>query len=465
MNATSQSLYRYIVERRKALGTPLSQTHNDPHVTDMNRWTQLVTTAEDFERVDHTVIELVDFLLTCHPVGKLAVQPEGPALGSGYLGHALIFAYTAERYGQLKLRDATNTVVESALAEIPFNLHRIGLYGSVAAFGWLCSHLERNFPWFEPVSLDDLDSELHDFVLGQKWPFNYDLITGLVGIGVYALERERASGDALAQLIINKLADTAEVDSDGARWHTPPSQLAPMIRKSAPLGEYNLGLAHGIPGIIGFLARAVGSGIGGDSAIELLRLSNRWLLKNRLGVEHASSFTSRLWEGEPASTSRAAWCYGDPGILVQLLYSAHVLNDRLLFDISEDIVSKLVSRTNVQDQVIDAALCHGSSGLMHIANRVFQYTGELRDKNFASLWLQDTLRRRTPGEGVAGFTYHTPSLPPGYPYPRRSELQRGFLEGIVGIGLSLFATIDRRVPAWDRALLVDLPEKGPPEFC
>lgn len=44
-------------------------------------------------------------------------------------------------------------------------------------------------------------------------------------------------------------------------WWTNPAWLIPETREKCPRGYYNLGLAHGVPGVIGLLGRACAPGV------------------------------------------------------------------------------------------------------------------------------------------------------------------------------------------------------------
>ena len=80
-----------------------------------------------------------------------------------------------------------------------------------------------------------------------------DLVAGLVGAGVYFLSRPPSpTVRRHLEEIVYRLEETAEYLDDGIAWWTNtifgPSRVVP---------GFNLGLAHGVPGIVAFLARAL----------------------------------------------------------------------------------------------------------------------------------------------------------------------------------------------------------------
>src|SRR5262249_2093599 len=139
---------------------------------------------------------------------------------------------------------------------------------------------------------------------GQSpWKDDYDLISGLVGFGVYALERMTPGADATRlaavvclERVINRLAETAEHRAEGITWWTNPAWLPPETRPRWPPGYYNVGLAHGVPGVIALLGcvcaapsprvlsptmgeRTRGEGVALPQARALLNGAVRWLLE------------------------------------------------------------------------------------------------------------------------------------------------------------------------------------------
>src|SRR5262249_20069375 len=134
----------------------------------------------------------------------------------------------------------------SGALEIGFTLHHLGDDDAVAAVCGRCDEIARAG------------------VSGPTWQYVYDLCHGLVGIGVYAVER----GDrTLAVRVLDQLDRLAERDRDGEiAWLTRPELLIDWQLAQAPHGYYNLGVAHGMPGIMALAARYSDADIERDRA-------------------------------------------------------------------------------------------------------------------------------------------------------------------------------------------------------
>ena len=79
--------------------------------------------------------------------------------------------------------------------------------------------------------------------------------------------------------------------------------LPPETRAGLPRGHYNLGLAHGVPGVIGFLGLVRAAGIAQDIARPLLDGAVSWLLAQRRAFDVGERFPIFVGEG---MTIRAA---------------------------------------------------------------------------------------------------------------------------------------------------------------
>jgi len=67
------------------------------------------------------------------------------------------------------------------------------LYVGLAGVGWALAHLQDRQPGLGGENeLTEIDQALLEHLDQSPWPDTYDLIDGLVGFGVYALERGRA---------------------------------------------------------------------------------------------------------------------------------------------------------------------------------------------------------------------------------------------------------------------------------
>ncbi|HEV7518070.1 MAG TPA: lanthionine synthetase LanC family protein, partial [Thermoanaerobaculia bacterium] len=228
-------------------------------------------------------------------------------------------------------------------------------------------------------------------------------------------------------------------------------------RETYPEGHYNLGVAHGVPGVIGFLALALDAAAGlpaatAEEARRLLEGAVDWVLAQRLPTGAASLFPYNFTPGMEPSASRLAWCYGDLGIAATLLAAARVAGEPAWEAEALVTARHAAARPAEGAGVVDAGLCHGAAGVAHLFNRLHQASGDDALGAAARAWFGRALALRQPGEGIGGFRAW---LPDGA--DRAGDLgwrsDPGFLTGVAGIGLALLAATTPVAPDWDRVLL------------
>jgi lantibiotic modifying enzyme len=325
-------------------------------------------------------------------------------------------------------------------------------YAGFTGIAWAVEHLMPA----SQESDDDLNASIDEALEaglrssdGAEWLRSAELVAGLAGFGVYALERMPRPGAArILESIVARVAELSERVPDGITWWTAPEQLPRESRLRTPEGCYNLGVAHGIPGVIGFLGQVCSAGVATCQARELLDGAVRWLLARRSRRGEAAFPTWIAPTGNPRAR-RVSWCYGNPGIALALLVAARAVGERRWEVEALDLALESAAQGIGESSVIEACLCHGSAGNGHLFNRLFQETGDPRFRDAAVAWFERTLELRKPGSGLAGFE----SQVPGEDGKTVWRGVPGFLNGVSGIGLALLAATTAVEPAWDRALL------------
>ena len=303
------------------------------------------------------------------------------------------------------------------------------------------------------VPIQDIDEALYAYVGRTPWTGHYDLIGGLVGIGVYALERlPRPPAGAMLARVIDRLDELAEHNALGITWFTSPELLPDQQRTHYPTGYYNLGLAHGVPGVIGLLARAYAVGVAPGKVGRLLSGAVAWSLAQQITPdgEGAGGFPAWVAPGQTAPVARLAWCYGDPGVAVTLLAAARAAHVPAWEQAALAIARRAVHHARENSGVKDSCLCHGAAGLGHLFNRHYQATGDPQLGEAARGWFAQALTLRQPNVGIAGFCHWGTTASGALGWVDDPSL----LNGAAGIALALLAATTPIEPAWDRLLLL-----------
>jgi hypothetical protein len=354
-----------------------------------------------------------------------------PATAGASLDHgagiSLFFAYHGAAAGGDGDRDMAVRFIEGALEQSARAERTFDLYGGYLGVGWTLAHLEgRLLDLGEDDPNDSLDRALLD-LLGRPWPGDFGLSGGLVGIGVYALERlPRAGAAELLGLVVARLAELAVSESGSLTWRTVQALLAEDMRADHPHGLNDLGVAHGAAGVIAFLGRAHTAAA---AAGPLLDDAVAWLLDQRLPAGAGSVFPYFVGADVEPEPARAAWCYGDPGIAAGLLAAGRAASESGWVDEAMAIARHAASRPAADCGVTEPTLCHGAAGLGHIYNRLYQLTGDDLLGDAARAWFARVLNEELPTHD-------------------------GLLTGSAGIGLALIAATADVAPDWDAVLLL-----------
>ncbi len=394
--------------------------------------------------------------------------PPSPSLSGGTAGLALFFAYLAAARDGDEDGERSLDLLGSAIDAVSESVLPPGLYGGFTGIGWTVEHLTRRFFEAEDDLCSALDEGLRELISTPGARFNSELIAGLSGFGVYLLERlPNPEAARLLGVVLDRLEETAEVSeaSDaGITWHTLPEWVPGWQRGDMPDGCYNLGVAHGVPGVLGFLAAARRAGVEDARVERLAEGIVRWLLGQRIVPsagpgEGDAVFPANVVPGQTPHPTRTAWCYGDPGIAAVLLSAAQSFR-RADWEAEAVRLARLSARRSEKEaQTTDAGLCHGTAGLAHLLNRMHQATGDPELGEAAAAWYRRTLDHRRPGEGIGGFLSFQPvSTPDGTAW----VADPGVLVGAAGVGLALLAAVSGVEPSWDRMLLSDIPPSPSP---
>jgi lantibiotic modifying enzyme len=375
-------------------------------------------------------------------------------LAQGSVGLALFYAYLSKTsqsslFAEEALRYLNHSVDVACACDVSASLFN-GLIG----VAWVMNHLSGFL--FDPDenSCKSIDQLLWKILKKRQWDDVYDLISGLVGLGVYSLDRlPSVQAKANLERVIDHLEAMADITNGFVTWHTAPEFLIQWQRELCPQGHYNLGLAHGIPGVIAFLARAHAAGIRRRQVRRLYKGAVKWLLAQRLEEGEVSCFSHWIGPDVVRGVPRLAWCYGDVGLGAALLFASRYMKDGELERIAIDVLARSTKRKFSESRVTDADLCHGATGIAHIFHRVYQATKMKIFLEASLYWFEQALNLRVPEKGVAGFSIVKSDAEGNTIY----QPEVGLLSGVAGIGLALLSAATGIEPSWDRVMLISIP--------
>jgi hypothetical protein len=376
------------------------------------------------------------------------------SLASGQAGLAVACSYLDLAWPGSGLDEAAQLLLDSAVELLATTSLRAGLYDGFTGVAWAVAHLEGLAGDGEEAEdpCSEIDAALQQILATAPWKGEYDLVRGLVGFGAYALERRpRGTADPIIARVIQHLDELAQHDADGITWWTPREHPR-RTQGAGPGGHYNLGLAHGVPGVIAFLAGAVAQGVDPQRSVRLLEGAVSWLLRRARWDGPGSCFSHSFGPGLEQGDCRSAWCYGDPGIAAALLLAGQRAARPDWEQAALHLARRAAQRPPDETGVVDAGLCHGAAGLGHVFNRLFQATSDPVLADAARFWLERAIDMQQPGQGVGGYRAWGVTADGAEGWIEDAS----FLPGAAGVALALLASITPLHPAWDRVLLLSL---------
>jgi hypothetical protein len=406
-------------------------------------WQPLIEDPDRRAAIASVIVEIV--------AAVEAWRRDNPQSSDDHADYATLRIYTATDDTVPDPDDDASTALAAAVAGIA-NRQEPGLYGGVARVAFAVGHLSAGDD--ADTACEIIERSLMSYM--EQPTEQYDLVSGLVGIAVPVLQRiadgrPSMTSEPLARAILGQLERLARPMPTGLAWHTPPTLLPPWQRELAPDGYINLGLAHGIPGIVAILARYIAAGVDVGRARALLDGAVGYL-RSVASPTPGSRYVAWLPTQRADAPNRVAWCYGDLGVAIAL-FSAATATDR--DDWRADALALahgMAARPHEAAQAIDAGLCHGSAGIAHLFNRIAQAAGDAELSRAADGWFTRMLATRR-SEPLAGFPRANIGGPGG---TMIWEPAADLLTGATGVALALHAAISPIEPAWDQLLLADL---------
>jgi hypothetical protein len=285
----------------------------------------------------------------------------------------------------------------------------------------------------------------------------FDVISGLAGAGAYLLCRRDDGAPAAVALdaVLRALVRLARDPAPRPCWWTPPQFLGDQdMTAMHPYGNLNCGLAHGIPGPLALLSIASSRGISVPDQDAAIVQAADWLAAHRADDEWGVNWPFAVplqADGQPdfahaaQTPSRAAWCYGAPGV-ARALWLAGVAHDRSDWrDLAVAGMDAIYRRPVAVRRIDSPTFCHGVAGLLHVTLR-FAHETRLPVFAAAAADLTEAILAAYEPDSLLGYRNWEPG-------GARID-QAGLLDGSPGVILALLAASTDVEPAWDRAFML-----------
>lgn len=247
--------------------------------------------------------------------------------------------------------------------------------------------------------LEDIDDVLTEQLTIFYKNDNLDILHGLLGLGLYFIERKNQTNVIKVINILNeKKCITTEGDIYWKKYDAYDSYDTIL----------DMGNAHGMGANIFFLTKVLSKDffLTDDLKIivtDLIDNSISFYLKNvqKISKEINCYFPLKIkaanFENDivTPSNSRLGWCYGDLAVLYTLLMASIKIEKK---EYEKIILEKLLFVANRkyegEKQIIDAGFCHGTSGIAILFLNIYNLTKNEVFWETANYWLKITLNKK-----------------------------------------------------------------------
>lgn len=230
----------------------------------------------------------------------------------------------------------------------------------------------------------------------------YDVISGLIGIGIYFLSQPSNNlvSEALDQIvrICISLTDDIQIGSNKVPgWYIPSHyQFTEEDKRLFPKGNFNLGMAHGASGLVAFLSLVSLQGFKNVNLLQAIDKLAKWIRSKKRVKNNIVYWPNRISYEEEISnctfqdSSMQAWCYGTAGVCRALYLAGKALNCRNMQDEAVDSILNMGEHLSSSQQMKSPTFCHGIAGLLTVAHLMGRDEGHvsllsLREKLKANL--------------------------------------------------------------------------------
>lgn len=358
-----------------------------------------------------------------------SVEQQGGGLLTGLAGQQLFFWQLHKQFPELACQQKFSQRMTLIEQQMPRLQSELAFGYGLTGVAWLYEFFLREGDYQIEFN-HNTDVLLLHHLQQCDWTGELEFIRGLSGFAVYIARRKTAQlALPLAQALLALLTQKWQQFGDGTgTWEVATDSFF-RFDQVTDNPEFNLGLAHGVPGIIAALLPLLAFKQLREPIQTLLQASCQWLIQQQQTSQQYGSCFAYI-TGQPCQ-SRLGWCYGDATVALTLLRAGESLGRVDFTAVGEAIALQAAQRQLSNSQVQDAGICHGSAGLALIFHAIGRYSPEQALSQAAQYWFEHTLTLYKT-QGLAGFNAVREQDNSAYRLP-----DHGLLGGYAGIGLVL----------------------------
>lgn len=398
-------------------------------------------------------------MLPSQSTDKIQIGMDGPGLMQGFAGFSVLYSQLRRCQPDEDWNSPANHFLKIAAEYLDYPVLQkdISICSGVSGVAYAAIQSYRGKSTFKKLiakSNQIILNNLADKIKKVETPgglaaIDYDALYGVAGIGRYLLAGYSLDERLLKPLeqILKALVDRSVLVDGFPNLYTAEESLTELEKENYNCRVVNCGLAHGVPSVLTLLALALQEGLEVKGLRGAVEFWSNWLqsatVKDQWGINWPSVVPLDNRDLKP---SRAAWCYGAPGVANSLWLAGEALDDSQAKSVAVEGMEAVYKRPVSVQGILSPCLCHGSSGLLEVTVRFANRTGMPVFADATTDLLSKIVAEYDPSASYWGFVDR---LPEGH----KTDLPT-ILNGAAGVILPMLAASCPVEPVWDQTLLI-----------
>lgn len=399
-------------------------------------------------------------VLPSQSTDKIPVGLDGPGLLQGFTGLSVLYSQLRRCQPDEDWNSPANHFLKIA-AEYVVPESRVSndlsICSGVSGMAYAVMQTYRGKSTFKKllaqtnqILLDKIQERIDKFAVpGGLAAFDYDALYGVAGIGRYLLVGSTIDERLQKPLhaILKVLIDRSKFEDGFPALYTAERDLTEMEKDLYNCRVVNCGLAHGVPSVLALLAVALKEGYQIEGLAGAVEFWANWLQGVTVDDQWGVNWPTVVpMDGRELQPSRAAWCYGTPGLANALWLAGDALDDSQSRDAAIKGMEAVYRRPVSVQHILSPCFCHGTSGLLQVTLRFAARTGLPMFAQASEDLVRRIIKVYDPANIYWGFC---DVLPEG----QKTDLPT-ILNGASGVILPLLAAAFPAEPIWDQTLLL-----------
>ncbi|MFO0507603.1 MAG: lanthionine synthetase LanC family protein, partial [bacterium] len=351
------------------------------------KWKKVISDSGRLKKINH-ILDHIEH--SCEQ--NKSKSPHLNDLMYGEMGKAIFLAYKYKLIQTESIITKCSQIIENSIAESlgsqPTLNFGTGILGNIWGIGHLIE-IGIFDSTIADVIEEDLLTELLTHSKREVKEGNYDYLLGGMGIVLVIQQIGTKKYSLYLKALVDAIESLANRDLLGKAcfWYQSSSISNPQKR----LQVINMGLAHGLPSIILILNQLYSEGIEKGRCKKLIESCALWIQTKKSNIKVNASFFPYSFDSTGVfHPSGLRWCYGDLGIAISFYLTGVSLHDVDLCNFGLEIARHCAKRSS-ELKIQESHFCHGTVGVAHIFNRLYNYTNDETFRIAAIHWFDKTI--------------------------------------------------------------------------